>query len=79
MLVLTRRLGEGIIIGNNIRVVVVDIKGNQIKIGIKAPEHITIYREELHNKIVEQNIKASKTSNKKLTDIIQFWKKDKKS
>lgn len=51
MLVLTRRLGESITIGDNIKVTVVDIDGNQIKLGIEAPRDIEIYREELFERI----------------------------
>lgn len=51
MLVLTRRLGEAITIGENIRLVVVDIDGSQVKLGLEAPREIEIYREELYEKI----------------------------
>ncbi len=51
MLVLTRRLGEAITIGDNIRIVVVDISGHQVKLGIDAPKDVEIYREELYVKI----------------------------
>ncbi len=51
MLVLTRRLGESITIGQDVKIVVVDIDGNQVKIGIEAPREIEIYREELYIKI----------------------------
>lgn len=51
MLVLTRRLGEAITIGDNIRIVVVDISGHQVKLGIDAPKEVEIYREELYVKI----------------------------
>ncbi|HEV3255909.1 MAG TPA: carbon storage regulator [Gemmataceae bacterium] len=47
MLVLSRRLGEAIIIGDNIRVAVVGIQGNHVRLGCTAPEDILIYREEL--------------------------------
>jgi len=51
MLVLTRRLGEAITIGENVRVVIVDIDGSQVKLGIEAPREIDIYREELYLRI----------------------------
>ncbi len=51
MLVLTRRLGEAITIGNDVKIIVVDIDGNQVKLGIEAPRNIEIYREELYAKI----------------------------
>jgi len=51
MLVLTRRLGEAITISDNIRVVIVDIDGNQVKLGIEAPRKIEIYREELYERV----------------------------
>jgi carbon storage regulator len=51
MLVLTRRLGEAITVGDDVKIIVVDIDGNQVKLGIEAPRQIEIYREELYEKI----------------------------
>ena len=51
MLVLTRRLGEAITIGEDIKITVVDIDGNQVKLGVEAPRSIEIYREELYKKV----------------------------
>ncbi len=51
MLVLTRRLGEAITIGDDVKIIVVEIDGNQVKLGIEAPRAIEIYREELYEKI----------------------------
>ncbi|RMH61837.1 MAG: carbon storage regulator [Calditrichaeota bacterium] len=51
MLVLTRRLGEAITIGDDIKIIIVDIEGHQIKLGIEAPREVEIYREELYKKI----------------------------
>lgn len=55
MLILTRRLDESIIINNDIKVTILGIKGNQIRIGIEAPKDITIHREEIQNKINAAN------------------------
>jgi carbon storage regulator len=48
MLILTRRIGEKILIGDDIEVVVLDVNRNQVKVGIKAPRDLTVLREELY-------------------------------
>ncbi len=55
MLILTRRLGESIVIEDNIKITVVDINKQQIKLGIDAPKHVTINREEVARKVKEEN------------------------
>ncbi len=55
MLILTRRLGESILIEDNIKITVVDINKQQIKLGIDAPKHITINREEVAKKVKDEN------------------------
>ena len=59
MLILTRKLGESIRIGDNIKITVSDIKGKQIRIGIEAPGDVTVHREEVYQMIKEQNILAA--------------------
>ncbi|MCI0511748.1 carbon storage regulator CsrA [candidate division KSB1 bacterium] len=61
MLVLTRRIGESIIIGQNIKVMVTDIQGNQVRLGIEAPTEIPVHRGEIYERIKEQNLKAAQT------------------
>ncbi|MGD7050721.1 carbon storage regulator CsrA [Rossellomorea marisflavi] len=60
MLVLTRKTGESIQIGDNIEIKVVSIQGDQIKLGIDAPKHIDIHRKEVYVSIQKQNTEASK-------------------
>jgi carbon storage regulator len=62
MLILTRKLGESITIGNDIKITLLESKGKQIRIGIEAPPHIVVHREEIFNLIREQNIQASETA-----------------
>ncbi|AHE97187.1 carbon storage regulator CsrA [Thioalkalivibrio paradoxus] len=50
MLVLTRRVGETLIIGDEIAVTILDVKGNQARVGIEAPKDVTILREELRDR-----------------------------
>lgn len=59
MLVLTRKSGESIRIGDDVRIVLLDIKGHQIRLGIEAPDDVPIHREELYIKIQKQNVKAA--------------------
>ena len=62
MLILTRRLGEGIQIGEGITVKVVDVKGKHVKIGITAPNEVPIYRDEVYEKIQTENRLSSALS-----------------
>ena len=80
MLVLARRLNESIMIGEDIEVVIIDIKGDQVKLGIKAPRKVTVHRKEIFEDIREQNIAASQSVGfdpNKLRDLSDHFKKDK--
>lgn len=59
MLVLTRRVDESIMIGDDIRIVVVEVRGEQVKLGIEAPRHIPVHREEVYREIQEENRRAA--------------------
>ncbi|MEM5016188.1 carbon storage regulator CsrA [Metabacillus indicus] len=62
MLVLTRKTGEAIKIGDDIEISVISISGDQVKIGINAPKHIDIHRKEIYLSIQEENNKAADVS-----------------
>ncbi|OBS10157.1 carbon storage regulator CsrA [Acidihalobacter prosperus] len=51
MLILTRRVGETLVIGDAIEVTVLGVKGNQVRLGIKAPKDVTVHREEVYQRI----------------------------
>jgi carbon storage regulator len=59
MLVLTRKTGQKLIIANEIEITVLETKGESVKIGIEAPKHITIYREEIYEEIKKTNRQAT--------------------
>jgi carbon storage regulator len=62
LLILTRKVGESVAIGDDIQVSVVEIKGTQVKLGIRAPKDVTVHREEIYLKIQEENKRASQVS-----------------
>jgi carbon storage regulator len=59
MLILTRKVGECITIGDQIRIYVIDVKGRQVRLGIEAPTETTVHRSEVYQKIIEENRLAS--------------------
>ncbi|RMH83812.1 MAG: carbon storage regulator [Calditrichaeota bacterium] len=81
MLVLTRRVGETICIGDDIKITVVDIDGKQVKIGIRAPRQVSVYRKEVYDRIKQENLRAAQqadpTDLKKAAEAIK--KEDKKT
>ena len=62
MLILTRKVGEAVAIGDDIQISVVEIKGTQVKLGIQAPKNIEVHREEIYQKIQEENRRAALVS-----------------
>ena len=59
MLILARRIGESIMIGDHVEISVVDIKGDQVKLGIQAPAQVKVYRREVYAAIQEENRAAA--------------------
>ncbi|MFW6293662.1 MAG: carbon storage regulator CsrA, partial [Spirochaetota bacterium] len=62
MLILARRINESIVIGDDVRVSVIDIKGDQIELGIEAPRAVKVYRQEVYEAIQEENREAARTA-----------------
>ena len=73
MLALSRKINESIIIGNNIEIKILEIKGDQVKIGIEAPRSIPVHRKEIYIQIQESNRQAAETkvSDKDLKNLFK--------
>ena len=61
MLILTRRVGEALMVGDDTKIVVLGVKGSQIRLGINAPKNVKVHREEIYDKI---NVDTSETATK---------------
>lgn len=59
MLILTRKIGESVYIGDDVKVTIIEFKGNQARLGFDAPKHVRIYREEIRQQILEENQRAA--------------------
>lgn len=78
MLVLSRKKNESIIIGDDIEIVIVDVKGEQVKIGVKAPKKVSVHRAEVYEEIQKENREAAKMKAGKMTGIADLFKMAKK-
>lgn len=75
MLTLTRKMGESICIGDDIKVVVKEVKGKQVRLGIVAPRDVYVCREELYERIHQANVGATSTDMNLLDSISGLFKK----
>ncbi|MDW8051959.1 MAG: carbon storage regulator CsrA [Armatimonadota bacterium] len=59
MLVLTRKVNQSIMIGDDVEVIVLEVRGEQVRLGIKAPRHIPVHRREIYEAIQQENLRAA--------------------
>ena len=59
MLVLTRKPGESIMVGDNIEIMIVHVDGDAVRVGVKAPREVLVYRKEIYEAICRENLKAA--------------------
>ena len=78
MLILTRRPGESLYVGDNIRITVLGMQGKQIKLGLEVPNDTTVYREEVYKRVIEENRLAMAASNEDLLVAAELWNVKKK-
>lgn len=73
MLALSRKINESVMIGNDVEITILEIKGDQVKIGIGAPKSVPIYRKEIYLQIQESNKEAiqASTSAEELNDLLK--------
>lgn len=76
MLVLTRKIEESITIGSDVTVSVLEVRGNQVKLGIEAPKDVSVNRTEVYESIITENIKASNAPQdlKRLPEVLKLNK-----
>jgi carbon storage regulator len=74
MLILSRKENQSIMIGEDVEITVVSIKGDHIKLGIQAPKNVKVYRKELYDEIQAANIQASKITPDTLKDLGKLLK-----
>lgn len=75
MLILARRPGESIFLGENIRITILSMQGKQVKLGLDIPPETTVYREEIYTRAVEENKGAIPSNNEDLMVALQLWKR----
>lgn len=62
MLILTRKVGESVLIGDDISITVLSVRGNQVKLGVQAPKEVSVHREEIHQRIKQTQDESSNGS-----------------
>jgi carbon storage regulator len=77
VLILTRKTGEALIVGDNIQITVLEIRGKQIRLGIQAPGDVQVFREEVYRRIQGENLQASGVQMTDLSEGARLWRQKK--
>lgn len=77
MLVLTRKKGQSIVIAEKIKITVLELRGDQVRLGIEAPQELSVYREEIYEQILSENIVATGIDVKALEDLQELLENNK--
>lgn len=77
MLVLARKRDQSIMIGDDVEIIIVDVHGDQVKLGITAPRHIPVHRKEIYEEIQQENIRAAEAKAEKIASLETLFKKQK--
>ena len=78
MLILTRRPGESLYLGENIKITVLGMQGKQVKLGLDVPKDTTVYREEVYTRVIDENRRALATKNEDFMVAAELWNVKKK-
>jgi carbon storage regulator CsrA len=71
MLILTRKIGESLLIGDSIRITILEIRGKQVRLGVKAPPEISVLREEIGQRLAQENLQAASFSYAQLQELLR--------
>ena len=71
MLILTRRLGENVIVGDDIVISILDVRGDSVRVGIQAPKSMSVHREEVWLELRRANAQAAASSDTAVDDVVQ--------
>ncbi|SDN33661.1 carbon storage regulator CsrA [Desulfonauticus submarinus] len=75
MLILSRKIGESLHIGDNIKITVLECRGKTVKLGIEVPDDVTVFREEVYKRILEENKKSLLIDKDDFYKVIRLWDK----
>ena len=80
MLVLSRKKGQSLMIGHDVEITVIDIQGDQVRLGISAPKSVAVHRKEVFEEIRQENVQANAMTNPgdELKTIIRIFDKEQK-